>query len=387
MDNGYGITEKGFNKKSFNDLKSDLENNLRSTDSFGADIDFSDQDPLYQFSVPILNTLAELWEVAEQNFYNASPKYAEGIPLRNRGKVIGISGKQAHKSATLERFTGAPGTSIPTGFKVKTSTGIIYETLETKLIAQTGYIDLNIAAINPGKDGDTPANTINVIVTPIIGLDSVTNPNASIGGQDQETDIEFRDRYQESTANGAGSTVDAIKANVLPVTGVTDAIVTENDENTTVNGIPGNSIFTLVNGGTDIDVAAAIFAKKPAGIKSFGTTTVNVTDSQGVTHPISFSRPTQVNTWFKIDITTDSNFPVDGNTQIINAVKAYIDSIKLGEDIIIYKVITIISNLNLSGLNDMAVTLSTDGVTYNASNISIDSDKIAVTTLDKIEVI
>lgn len=387
MDNGFGITTTGYNKKSFLDLKSDLENNLRSSDLFGADIDFSDQDPLYQFSVPILEMVAELWELAEQVFYSASPKYAEGLPLRNTGKYIGISGKQAHKSGTLERFTGTPGTPITTGFKVKTTTNIFYETLESKLISQSGYIDINIAAVNPGKDGDTPAGTITIIVTPIIGLDSVTNPNASIGGQDQESDIGFRDRYQSSTAIGAGSTVDAIHANILTVTGVTDATVVENDEITTVNGIPPKSIYALVNGGADLDVANAIFTKKPGGIGSFGTTTINVIDSQGVTHAMNFSRPIQVSVWIKIDATTDSNFPAEGNTQIINAVKAYIDGIKLGEDIIIYKIITTISNLKLNGLLDMLVTLSTDGITYNSSNIAIDPDKIAVTTVDKIGVI
>jgi uncharacterized phage protein gp47/JayE len=297
LDSGYGITSTGFSKKSFSDLGSDLEDSLRSSDSFGADIDFTDQDPLYQFSVPILEMGAELWELAEQVFYSASPKYAEGVPLKATGKYIGIAGKQAHKSATLERFIGTPDTVIPLGFKVKTSTDIFYETIESKLISQTGYIDINIAAVNPGKDGDTPANTITIIVTPIIGLDSIINPSASTGGQDQEMDVDFRDRYQESTAIGAGSTTDAIKANLLSVTGVIDAEITENETDTEIDGIPAHSFETFVYGGTDADVAQAIFTKKPGGLKAFGTTTVDVTYSQGKLVIIGFTRPINIPVW------------------------------------------------------------------------------------------
>lgn len=387
LDSGYGITATGFNKKTYNDLMSNLGDNLRSDDLFGADIDFSDLDPLKHFSAPVMEVAAELWELAEQVFYSASPKYAEGNPLSATGKYIGISRKQATKAKGTERFNGTAGVNIPIGYIIGTENDISFITTESGLIAASGYIDLSIEAVNVGSSGNTPVNTITKIINPLIGLNSITNIMETIGGQDMEADTNFRTRYAKSTATGAGSTTDAIAANVLKMNNVIDCIATENYEDTTVNNIPPHAIETLVKGGNDVDIAQAIFEKKPGGIKVYGTTTVNVTDSQGVTHPISFSRPTNTNVWIKVDVTTTSDFPSDGNTQIQTAVITYINSLKLGEDVKIYKISAAITALKLSGIDDMSITLSTDGTTYNASNVAIDTKAIAVTDTSKIEVV
>lgn len=387
MDNGYGIIATGFSRKTYNDLLSGLETKLRSADLFGEDIDFTDQDPLKQFSIPIIELFSEMWELGEQIFYATSPKYAEANNLSSTGKFIGISRKQATRSVGVERFTGTAGTSIPSGYQIATDTKIYFVTTESKLIAQSGYIDVNIQAVSVGSSGNVAANTITKIVSPLIGLNSITNPNETTEGQDQESDTQFRLRYEASTASGAGSTYDAIKANVLKVTNVTDCVVTGNEEDTTVNGIPAHNFETLVKGGADNDIAQAIFAKKPASIKAYGTTVINVTDTQGITYGVGFTRPTNTNVWIKIDTTTDANYPTDGDTQIKNKVLAYINGLGLGEDVIIYKIITQISSLSLSGLLDMVVTLSTDGTTYNATNIAIGAKSVATTDINKISII
>lgn len=384
---GYGITVTGYAKRDFNSIKSYIENSLKSSDKFGADIDFSDADPLYQFTVPPMELLAELWEVAEQTFYINNPKYAEGVPLGYAGKYIGISKKQATKASGTARFTGTAGTVINFNFQIGTDTNIIFVTTETKIIPSIGYVDINIVAVNPGANGNTSENTIIKIISPLIGLDSVTNLSSTTGGQDEESDPNFRTRYFQSTSSGSGSTVDAIRAHVLKVTAVTDCVVKQNKTNSAVDGVPPHSIYVLVNGGDDTAIAKAILEKSPGGIDLYGTTTINIVDSQDVIQQIKFSRPTQKTVWIKVGITVDSDFPLDGNTQIKNAVLAYMASIKLGENVKIYKINAAITALNINGIDDMSITLSVDGVTYNAANISIDSDKIAVTDIEKIEVI
>ena len=387
MDNGYGITNTGYVKKDYLTLMNDSESRLKSDDIFGSNIDFSQNDPLYHLFAAIEEGLSELWEVWEQVFYSGSPKFAEGVNLSNIGKLIGISRKQASKATGIERFTGTAGTVIPVNYQVQTNSNIIFLTTQTASIGSGGYADISIIAQNAGLSGVVAANTIIKIVNPMIGLDSVTNQTDTVGGQDEETDTAFRTRYIESTASGDGSTVEAIRSNLLTVTGVTDAKVEENVTDMTVNNIPPHSIYALVHGGNDADIAAAIFSKCAGGIESYGTTSTNITDSQGITHTISFSRPVQINVYIKIDVTTSASYPSDGNAQIIAAIKSYIDNISVGQDVLIYKLIMTISALNLTGLDDMAITLSTDGTTYSASNIAIDDDKIATTTVDKIEVV
>ena len=383
----YGITSTGYVKKDYLTLMNDSETRLKSDDIFGSDIDFTENDPLYHFFSVLNEGLSELWEVWEQVFYAGSPKYAEGVNLSNIGKLIGISRKQASKATGIERFAGTSGTVISANYQVQTNSGITFLTTQTMGIGSSGYVDIPIVAQSAGINGVVAANTITKIVNPMIGLNSITNPADTTGGQDEETDTAFRTRYIESTASGDGSTVEAIRAKLLGILGVTDAKVQENVTDETVNSVPPHSIYCLVHGGNDTDIANAIFLKKSAGISTFGTTSVNIQDTQGIIHAIKFSRPTQVNVYIKVTVTTSANYPADGNIQIRDKVKNYIDNILVGQDILIYKLIMAISSLSLAGLDDVSITLSPDGTTYTANNLAIDDDKIAVTTTDKIEVV
>lgn len=382
----YGITTTGFNRKTYNDLLEQFEADLKSQDAFGENIDFSQQDPLYQFSVPYIYMLSELWELAENVFYSTSPKFAEGVPLSNTGKFIGIARKQATKAEGIATFVGAAGTTIETGFLVGADSGVTFETKEKKVIPTSGSVDIPIIAQVAGSSGNTPANTITTIINPMIGLSSVTNNQETTKGQDQESDPQFRTRYDETTQGGDGSTAIAIRNNLLQVTGVSSATVKENDTNDTVDNIPAHSIFSLVKGGADTDVANSIFEKKPGGIGTYGSVSINVTDTQGIVHTINFSRPTNKNIWINVTITKGSDYPVDGDTLIQNAVVSYINALDIGEDIIVYKLINTIASLGISGIEDIAIQTSTDGTTFTSNNITVSAEENAITDIDKVVV-
>lgn len=70
-------------------------------------------------------------------------------------------------------------------------------------------------------------------------------------------------------------------------------------------GRPGKSFEIVVLGGTDADIAQAIWDSKPAGIQSYGNTSETVTDSDNREWPISFTRPTQIPIYVAITLTTD----------------------------------------------------------------------------------
>lgn len=385
----YGVTATGFKKKSYNDLMTQFESDLKSQDLFGENIDFSEKDPMYQFTAPIIYILSELWEVAENTFYSASPKFSEGVPLSNTGKYIGIARKQGAKAygTNALKINGDKDTIVQQGFLISTEDGIIFQTVQTVKIPDSGEILVDIEALEPGENGNVPQNTIIQIVAPIIGVNSVTNVVSPIGGQDIENDVEFRERYSKSVAQRATNIFDSIIANLLKVTGVKDVLLINNNTMSEVNGVPAKSFHTVVLGGDDNEVAKAIFERYPIGIQPFGNIIITLKDSQGYDQPVGFSRPTLKNVWIKITVTTNSQYPVDGNTLIKQAVKDYIDNFEMGQDVIIYKIISAIDKLNLQGIEDISIQLSQDGTTYNSNNITILDAEVAITTLDKIGVV
>lgn len=383
----YGITSTGFSKKTLDILKSEFEENLKSEDAFGESIDFSEQDPLFQFSMPILYLVSELWEVAENVFYSASPKFAEGNLLSNTGKYIGIARKQATQAIGTIRVTGASGTSIESGFRISTENGVVFQTTEKKTIGSSGYVDIPIICENTGVIGNLPANTVNVIVNPIIGVTSATNLSETIKGQDVESDTQFKTRYEETTQGGDGSTAIAIRNNLLKVTGVTSATVKENDTNDTVDDVPPHNIYALVKGGNNADIANAIFAKKPGGIGTHGTTSITIIDSQGIGKVINFSRPTSKTVYANITITKTSDYPANGDELIKESIVKYINNLSIDEDVIIYKIINTIAQLGISGIDDIHIELSDDGSTYSIHNIIIGTEENAFTDSDKVVII
>lgn len=73
-------------------------------------------------------------------------------------------------------------------------------------------------------------------------------------------------------------------------------------------GLPGHAIEIVVEGGNDTEIAQAIYASKPAGIETYGGVSVTITDSQGLPHVISFSRPTAVFFYVTISLVTNVAF-------------------------------------------------------------------------------
>lgn len=373
----FGITSTGYIRPTFTDIMNSLQTALQSNERFGASFAFDTNSNNYQFMAAVALQIAGLEERIEQYWTNSNVTTSEGNPLDLNVKLVGLSRAQGTKATGAVTFTGLVGTAIPANFQVATTDLTTFVTDATTSIPASGSVDVSITASDIGESSNVNSGTITMIVSPIIGLSTVTNADATTGGQDRELDAELRTRHRESTALGAGNTVDAVKARVDTVTGVQDSIVTENDTEATVGTLPEKSINVLVQGGTDNNIAQAIFDTKPGGIRAFGTTVVNINDSQGLSHAIGFSRPTQKTIYYRFTLTTTSDYPTDGNTQITNAVVSFTNDLGIGDDVFSFKVSEAIADLDIIGLNNVAVELSEDGSAYVTTSISIGNTEIA----------
>ena len=383
----YGITKDGFKKKTYIELVEEFREKLKSKDAFGENIDFSEQDPLYQFSVPYLMLLSELWEVAEHCFYSASPKFAEGNILSSTGKNIGIARKQGNKAIGEITITGDKGTIIQKGFMVSTKNGVNFVTTKDAVIGEDGEVVIPIIATEKGDSGNVVDGVITEIINPTLGVQSITNKQATRNGENPETDLQFRERYNKSVSLRATNIYDSIRANVLKVAGVKDALVKENRTMQEVDGLPPKSFHIIVLGGENNTVAQAIFEKAPVGIESFGNVKVQVEDSKKIKHLISFSRPTDKNIWIKLKITKGENYLEGSDKTIKEAIKGYIDTFKIGQSVILYKIISTVDKAKIDGIEDIEITVSTDGKGYNSNNIIIKDLEVAKTDISKIEVV
>ncbi len=149
-----------------------------------------------------------------------------------------------------------------------------------------------------------------------------------------ETDAEVRRRISAGLASKGTSIPDAIYAAIMNCEYVTHANVIINDTDAAMDGIPAHSIAAVVNSGRLDDIAQAIYARKPPGISTYGTTTRAVTDDHGVSHDIHFSRPTRTSVFLQITLKTYTGFDASTVEPLMtDALLDYVNNqLAIGED-------------------------------------------------------
>ncbi len=109
-----------------------------------------------------------------------------------------------------------------------------------------------------------------------------------------ETDAEVRAWIRTSLAGRGGNSYDSILAAVKEAKAVKDAKLYVNDTDTTDDkGIPAHNIAVVTLSGYTSGITKAIFKKKPPGIGTYGTSSGNVTDGDGVSHTVYFTRSSE----------------------------------------------------------------------------------------------
>ncbi len=251
------------------------------------------------------------------------------------------------------------------------------------------FVDLRMNSVNTGAISAN-AGTLTVIDTPTAGVTSVTNLSNAVLGRAVESDVALRQRRQlnlQTTQNGTDA---GIRNKILNVDNVLQAKVSSNRTGSTVNGVPAHNIFAVVLGGSDNNIAVGIESARPCGIDTFGSTTVTVQDSEGEDVDISFSRPTQQDIHFVIDIVQNTNanegslFPADGADQIKNKIIEFTQNFLIGQDVIQNQFYTPINEV--AGIIGIEVYLGTTPAPGGQANISIANDEIAAFSSARITV-
>ena len=384
----WGVTERGFHRPTYVELLDALE--YKARELFGDKANLTVRSPLGSFLRIFAWMLNILFSLMEETYNSRFVDTAVGTSLYNLGKAIGLSLLPAQKASGYVTFTGAPGTAIPSGFLVITVSGLQYAVLTDGRIGSEGNVTLPVQAVETGVDYNVEAGRVIQITNPMDGIESCTNQNVIDGGQDRETDEEFRDRYAQSVDYAGGANADAIAGEILQnVESVYSAVCYENDTDEVDSmGLPPHSIEVVAYGGLDQDVAKAIYRRKAGGIQTHGSTTIPVMAISGQSININFSRPTTIPVYVKVHILdTGNDYPLNGADLVKSAIVDFIGGaayggLPIGRDVIYMDLPGIIKTI--PGVIDFELSIGKDGTSYGTENIQIDNREKAITDDGKV---
>ena len=384
----YGLTADGLVIKSLGVIRDDISSALRA--AFGVSIDLGDLSIFGVIVGIIAERFSQLWELVEAVYSAGDSTKATGKALEALSALTGTTRPEAQSSTVTLTLTGDPTTLVQAGKQANTVSTSDPQNFATNadatlvaLDAYAGGVDYALGArvtssnrayqcitagtSTPGGSGapvttdaditdgggpvhwtylgegtaiaDVAALSVNTgaitglarditgIATPVAGWRGVINLLDAVPGRAVGTDDELRTLRDEEITSAGSGTADAIRAQLLKITGVTAVTIFENLTDTTdANGVPPHAIECLVSGGANQDIGNLLEAEVPAGIVTYadpGGTPVAVTvvDEESVSHTINFSRPTPVTIYVIVNLSKDpATYPADGNTQVQAAI-------------------------------------------------------------------
>lgn len=321
------------------------------------------------------------------------------VPRLDAAKATGVVTFTGDVAATI-----STGTEIAAESADPDADPVVFRTLAPAAVGIGGTVDVAIEAAVAGAAGNVPTGSITLIQSPVANVTAVVNALATTGGSEVETDEEYRPRVvaKYRAAQGAGTAADYERwarlhpevryVTVVPLVagpGTVGVIVTDDGNDpvsqTVIDEIQNDldpPVTTQLNGGEtlptgtiDVDsterfsptgtlifpgnVIVTYTGKTPTtftgatgGTGVFPDNTIIRGQGQGkgrapIGAVVFVSSPTALNIAVEATLTLESGYTTDGaggtiavRDEIEEALSAYLDTLKPGEDVVLNHVIS-----------------------------------------------
>ncbi len=285
----------------------------------------------------------------------------------NSTKLLGNGTVEAIESHLLQNVLGVTSATV---FENRTLTQQSYTIIFPSIFSSSDVVTVSYN------------DSFNFTVTTPSSPNQVTSMNLLIAAFEALPEVE------SASYGGTSNKTLTVNMNILQYLILNSVVTSVSTQTATITGgRPPKSFESVVQGGTDEAVANQIWESKPAGIETYGNTEVDITDSQGNTQAIFFSRPTNVYIWVEVALTlyAEETFPVNGLQLVQQAIYNYGKNLGVGIDVLFQRVLAQIFTVPGIASGDMqiaATSLLTQTPSYSTDDISITDTQISVFNLD-----
>ncbi len=359
------LTDTGLSTDTQAEIKTALETAQRLNISDRLDV--STTSPHGQHNAVVSRALRLIHEAAAAIYLGIDPDSARGDALDRLGAITGTTREAATATRTSVVVNVDPGT-YAIGALVAQVTGRPDQTFSNiAAVVNSGGAAADVTVLfdadNTGPIS-CPEDTL-AISGALSGWNSIVSNTEGTIGSDVETDAAFRQRRNNDVANPGSTSAAGIAADISQnVPDVDTVTVIENNTSAAVDSIPAYGIEAIVSGpdspstADNTAVAEQIFASMAAGTPTYGNTTINVTDSQGQTQAINFTRPAPVD--------------VEVTALVVDVDDTYAGDTALRDEIIAQSQLALKPGLDVAGSQIAAWAHGVQGV-LRVTSITLDS--------------
>lgn len=243
---------------------------------------------------------------------------------------------------------------IPIGTIVGTPSGLLYTTTAAGAIlsGNTSSAAISITANEAGAEYDVQANTITVLNSSVLGVNSVTNNTATAGGLDKETNSQYFARFTNYILGLQGSNRFGIFTAAVLVSTIQSAYV--EDHFPPDSGIWNFTVYVDDGSGS---VPQAKLDEVYLEIYGNDTSAYQGWASAGINFRVLSAALIPVNIVYTVEIDTVNVSADDIEIAIENAIINYINSLWVGSDVLEAELIRIIKGIQ--GVIDVPPSLFT----------------------------
>jgi hypothetical protein len=240
------------------------------TGAFGYEMDVTTPEtPQGRLIETISSERASVLSINAENMNQLNLDYATGVFLDAHGTFFRVERIGARSTRVLATVSGVYGTVIKARSVAKTTDDDQFYAENDISIPASGSTTAYFLSVEKGPIPCDTGTLTSIVSSTSSGWETISNTSPAIIGNDRESDTEYRARIKASRYSGTSfsesiasevNKVDNLKSSFVYDNGT--AIPFEYDESITLDA---HSVVVVADGGTNLDIAEAIYRKKSGG--------------------------------------------------------------------------------------------------------------------------
>lgn len=385
----FGLTDKGFIAPTYAEWLDDIQDDFKSR--FGDDIALTSNSTFGMIARMDAWRATEISQQLQLVYYSGFYATATDTALDHLGANIGVARKVEMPAHAIIQIKTDGEYLIEAGEQFETEDGIIFDLTDDVLTKQDSSGNWvgngNLESDEPGAMNNVMANTITVVSNPDDSILEVTNPEPAGGGQDTETDEDYRQRLVMENTAKVGPTEEGIRSALMNLSGVREVGFVDNDKDTTDEyGNPPYSVHVYVLGGTDKEIAQVLNDRAAAGITLAGSKEINITDEAGIVKTVRFNSASEKPIFIQVNLKINDSWNEDeGVTNIQNDISAKINALKMGQTVHLTKLYADV--YNKPGIDEASITIGDAKNNLGYADIKVKRFEVPICPPQNVEVV